>query len=81
MLYQQRNITDIVENLQNTETTHVNRFNVEYKKSSKNPNDLASLLEDDGQSGNWIESRFSNHELDTAIFLDISAYRNNGSTD
>jgi glycine cleavage system regulatory protein len=50
-------------------------------KSSKNPNDLASLLEDDGQSGNWIESRFSNHELDTAIFLDISAYRNNGSTD
>jgi hypothetical protein len=31
MPYQQRDITDIVKNLQNTETTHVNRFNVEYK--------------------------------------------------
>ncbi|AMW80504.1 hypothetical protein AMD27_16440 (plasmid) [Acinetobacter sp. TGL-Y2] len=72
MLYQKRDINHIVENLKNTETTHVNRFNVEYKKSSKNPDDLASLLEDDGQSGIWIESKFSNHELDTAIFLEIN---------
>ena len=32
MPYQQRDITDIVKNLQNTDTTHINRINDKKKK-------------------------------------------------
>jgi len=58
----------IIQNLESTETTHVNKLGLEYKPSSDQPKDHALMLTDDGE---WYKSSYLNEELGTGAFLDI----------
>lgn len=63
---------DLLDSVENNESQYGSRFGVEYKKSSNHAEDLALMLNDDGE---WSESTHYNYELDDSKFLNISRLR------
>lgn len=61
-------LDEIIQNLESTETTHVNKLGLEYKPSSDKPNEFALMLNDYGE---WGKSSYLNEELDAGSFLDV----------
>lgn len=66
------NCQDLLDSVENNESQYGSRFGVEYKKSSNRAEDLALMLNDDGE---WSESSHYNYELDDSRFLNIARLR------
>lgn len=62
----------IIQNLESTETTHVNKLGLEYKPSSEKPNEHALMLSDQGE---WCKSFYLNEELVNGDFMDVREYK------
>lgn len=64
-----------IQDIKNSETSHLNKLAVEYKQSSENPKDAALILTD---QGTWIESKsYLNEDLNTGSFFDVRPYLSN----
>lgn len=64
-----------IQDIKNSETSHLNKLAVEYKQSSENPKDAALILTD---QGTWIESKsYLNEDLNTDSFFDVRPYLSN----
>lgn len=67
---------ELLDSVEVEDAEYGSRLGVEYKKSSDQPNDLALMYCDNGESGGWIESRHFNHEMDEEDkFLNITRLR------
>lgn len=67
-------LEDIIQNIESTETTHLNKLGVEYKPSSDQPKEYALMLTDQGE---WCKSSYLNEELGTGAFMDLREYLKN----
>lgn len=64
---------EFLSQLESDETEYVSKTRMEYKKSSENKDDMALILCDTGE---WINSRHANYELDSGSFLKVADIRN-----
>lgn len=66
------NCQDLLDSVEDSESQYGSRLGVEYRKSSNNAQDLALMLNDNGE---WSESLHYNYELDDSRFLNIVRLR------